>query len=129
MSGISAGKALGYATLPGLWPRVKSLFFSGFGTLAYFMALTYTMVRLLPPSHPYLDPRNIGQYGIRHVIAAALHELKFSWKNLDQIIIFFALMVVGLYDVITIGGERKRFPSCTAQLVLFLISHPTILNS
>jgi hypothetical protein len=92
VSGISAGKALGYATLPGLWPRVKSLFFSGFGTLAYFIALTYMMVRLLPPAHPYLDPRNIGQYGIRHVIAASLHELKFSWKNFDQIIIFFALM-------------------------------------
>lgn len=92
MTGISAGKAIGYATLPGIFPRVRSLFFSGFGNLAYFIALTYSMVRLIPGHHPYLNPQNIGQYGIRHVVAAAMHELKFDLKHIDQIVVFFALL-------------------------------------
>ena len=92
MAGVSAGKAVGYMVLPGVVPRVRKLFFSGFSTLAYFVALTYALVRLLPANHPYLDSNNIGKYGIRHVIAAALHELKFSWKNIDQILVFAAVM-------------------------------------
>ena len=92
MAGISAGKAIGCVALPRVIPRVKALFFSGFSTLAYFIALTYAMVRLLPEGHPYLDTRNIGKYGVRHVIAAALHDLKFAWKNIDQILVFFAVM-------------------------------------
>ena len=92
MAGLNAGKALGYAALPGVIPRVRGLFFSGFATLAYFVALTYALVRLLPEYHPYLDRRNIGKFGVRHVIAAALHDLTFSWKNIDQILVFFAVM-------------------------------------
>lgn len=92
MSGISAGKAIGYAMMPGIYPRLKGLFFSGFGTVAYFLAIIYSMVRLIPANHPYRDERNIGQFGVRHVIAAALHELRFEWRNIDQIIVFFALL-------------------------------------
>jgi hypothetical protein len=92
LTGITTGKALGYATLPGIFPRVRSLFFSGFGNLAYFIALTYAMVRLLPGHHPYLNPENIGKYGIRHVVAAAMHDLKFDLKHTDQVVVFFALL-------------------------------------
>lgn len=112
VSGFSTGKALGYAVLPGIWPRVKGLTFSGFGTLAYFIALTYSMVRLLPNNHPYLNSDNIGKYGIRHVIAAAMHELKFEWKNIDQIIIFFALL----------AGTTALLMYIAGAIVFFLVS-------
>ena len=70
------------------------------------------MVRLLPANHPYLNQENIGKYGIRHVIAAALHELKFSWKNLDQIIIFFALL----------AGSSALLVYIAATLLFLLVS-------
>lgn len=92
MASWDAGKAVGYMALPGIIPRVRSLFFSGFGIIAYLVALTYSLVRLLPRHHPYLDARNIGKYGIRHVLAAALHDLDFKWKNIDQILVYFAVM-------------------------------------
>lgn len=92
MRDISVGKAIGYATLPGILPRVKSLFMSGFGNIALLVAVVYSLVRLLPANHPYLEQRNIGKFGIRHVIAAAMQNLEFKWKNIDQIIVFFALM-------------------------------------
>ena len=54
--------------LPGIIPRVKDLYESGFGWVAHMMAMVYASVRLLPANHPYLDPKNIGRFGIRHVI-------------------------------------------------------------
>lgn len=92
MKTIRAGQIVSYAVLPGIVPRVRSLFASGFGTIAFLMARVYGMVRLLPPSHPYLQARNIGRYGLRHVIAEAANHLVLSRKNLDQILIFFALL-------------------------------------
>lgn len=92
MTGFNVGRAVAYATLPGILPRVRSLFLSGFGNLSQLLALVFAMVRLLPEDHPLLDPRNSGKYGIRHVTAAALNNLEFRWKNIDQIIVFFAIL-------------------------------------
>lgn len=57
------------------------------------MATIYAMVRLLPPSHPYLNPKNTGKYGIRHVITEAANNLTFNKSNIDQIVVFFALLM------------------------------------
>lgn len=78
--------------LPGIIPRARNLFASGFGYLAFLMANIYNIVRLLPAGHPYLNPQNIGRFGIRHVIAEAANNLVLSRKNIDQFIIFFALL-------------------------------------
>ena len=78
--------------LPEVLPRAKALFASGFGYLASLMATIYSSVRLLPPDHPYLDPKNTGRFGLRHVIAEAANNLVFKRQNLDQIVIFFALL-------------------------------------
>jgi conjugal transfer/type IV secretion protein DotA/TraY len=86
-----------YSMLPGIIPRVTDLFTSGFMHISYLMAVVYGALRLLPPDHPYLNPANRGLYTLRSVIAQASHNLKFSWKNIDQIIIFFTvLMGLGL---------------------------------
>ncbi len=89
---ITTGKVLGYFFMPRILPRVKNLFVSGFGYIPFLMAQVYAMVRLLPPAHPYLDPRNIGRFGIRHVIGEAANRLVLKKENFDQITIFIALL-------------------------------------
>jgi conjugal transfer/type IV secretion protein DotA/TraY len=84
-----------YAVLPGFRPRLQELFFSGFQYIPYFIALVYSMVKLLPANHPYLDAGNIGRFGLRHVIAEAANNLQLSSKNLDQIAMFL-VVIIGL---------------------------------
>lgn len=79
--------------LPGIIPRLKTLVTSGFGSLAYLMAIIYYSVRLLPPGHPYVNPANIGHFGVRHVVAQAANNLVLKKENIDQIIIFVALLI------------------------------------
>ncbi len=82
-----------YTLLPGVIPRVKAFFGSGFGWVATLMAQIYCNFRLLPPDHPYLNPANQGRFGIRHVIVEAANNLVFKKENIDQIIIFFTLIL------------------------------------
>ncbi len=89
---ITKGKIVKHAILPGFLPRIGAIFSSGFVHIAYFMAVIYQNVRLLPPEHPYLNPQNMGRYGIRHVVAEAANNLVFSRKNIDQIIVFFTIL-------------------------------------
>ncbi len=82
-----------YAVLPEIVPRLRDLFMTGFQFVAYFMALVYGSVRLLPHNHPYLNPTNMGRFGIRHVIAEAANNLVISTKNIDQIILFLCVLI------------------------------------
>jgi hypothetical protein len=90
-SQITTKKVIGYVALPGVIPRCRELFTSGFGHLSFLMAQIYAMVRLLPEGHAYLNPQNMGQFGIRHVVAEAANHLVFKKENIDQILIFFAV--------------------------------------
>jgi len=82
-----------YAIMPGFIPRLYTLFGSGFSTFAYYIALIFSMVHLLPPNHPYLLQQNFGKYGVRHVISQASRNLVFKRENTDQIIIFFTILI------------------------------------
>ncbi len=92
MLGITRREFINYSVMPGIGPRLKELFISGFQGVPFFMALVYQAVRLLPPNHPYTNQMNIGKFGIRHVIAEAANNLVFSRNNIDQIILFFTLL-------------------------------------
>ncbi len=81
-----------YMFLPEIGARIHSLFMGGFGYVPYFIAVVYQMVGLLPQNHPYLFPRNIGRFGIRHVVAEASRNLTFSWRNIDQLILFVSVL-------------------------------------
>ncbi|MCB1782876.1 MAG: DotA/TraY family protein [Alphaproteobacteria bacterium] len=95
MKSIRTRDVIAYMTLPRVLPRVKNFFSSGFAYVAFLMAQIYYMVRLLPVGHPYLNPANMGRFGLHHVIAEAARNLTFSKKNIDQIIVFgFLLMAV-----------------------------------
>ncbi len=90
--------------MPGIFPRIKQFLTSGFGYIAFLMAQIYSMVRLLPPQHPYLDPKNIGHYGIRHVIAQAANNLVMSKKNIDQIIVFILMLTGVVLILVQLGA-------------------------
>ena len=81
-----------YSLLPEVSPRVKNMIASGFGNLAFFMALVYRAVNLLPENHHFLRGESMGTFGIRDVLSEASSNLVFDVKHIDQIIIFFALI-------------------------------------
>lgn len=134
MSAIKAKKVLKYTLLPGVIPRLKELFGSGFGYLAFLMAQIYSLVRLLPNSHPYLNPQNIGRFGLRHVIAEAANHLVVNRKNIDQIIIFFALaaglvifalqFVFLAYTMLIAPALAQATPDLPQGLSIFVTSNP-----
>lgn len=93
MSTIRKTSAIQYVLLPGLKPRIKRLFGTGFVFFSTLMAQIYAMTGLLPQNHPYLNPANAGRFGIRHVIAEAANNLTLDRRNIDKIFIFFALLI------------------------------------
>lgn len=86
-------KVAKYALMPQVLPRLTELFFSGFAFFGYFIALVFSGTRLLPKGHPYLNPQNIGLYSIIDVIAAAGRGLRYRRENIDQIVIFYAILL------------------------------------
>ena len=82
-----------YALLPQILPRFGDLFFTGFHLFAFFMAQVYRGVRLLPADHPTLNPSNIGQFGVRDVIGAATRHLVWKRENIDQILVYMAILM------------------------------------
>ncbi len=81
-----------YILLPGIIPQIKELGRGGFGYLALLIATVYQAVRILPADHPYTKYENLGKFGIRKVIAAAANNVKLDRKNIDQVLIFFAVL-------------------------------------
>ena len=103
---ITHKNILSYTLLPQLAPRFKDLFGSGFQYIPYFIALVYGAVRLLPENHPYLNAQNVGQFGIRHVIAQAANNLTLSKNNLDQILLFIVTLfglVMAVIQIVLLG--------------------------
>jgi len=89
---VTVGKALKYSLLPGIVPRIRDFMSSGFTRVAFFIAYVYAAVGILPRHHPYLNPVNVGRYGLRHVLGEARRALVFKKENIDQIIIYFTVL-------------------------------------
>ncbi len=90
---INAKSVAKYVLLPGILPRAKELGSEGFGFLAFLFASVFNAVRILPAGHPYLLPGNMGKYTIRQVLAAAANNIELSRKNIDQIVVFVAIIL------------------------------------
>ena len=90
---ISKKEILKITFLPGIWPRTKDFFNSGFGFLAYLIAVIYNTVRILPSDHPYLKPDNFGTFSVKEAVAAAANNIQVNRKNIDQIIVFFTIIM------------------------------------
>lgn len=78
--------------LPEIFPRLRDLFGSSHGFLAYLLVIVYSTVKIIPPTHPYLKPNMRGQFGVRQAIAVAADNIQLSRKNIDQVLIFFGVM-------------------------------------
>lgn len=117
---ISGKQFLRYSVMPGVRPRLQNLFFSGFSYIPYFIALVYQTVKLLPPGHAYLNPANIGRFGIRHVIAEAANHLTISARNTDQILLFTLILValVIVFVQIILLGVALAFQPVFAGAVM-----------
>lgn len=83
---------LSYVFLPGIIPQVKELTRGGFGYFALLIANIYQVVRILPANHPYTKYENLGKFGLRAVVAEAANNVQVNKKNIDQIIIFMAVL-------------------------------------
>lgn len=125
-----------YAVLPGIIPRIMEFVRSGFAHIAYLIAVLYNTVRLLPPNHPYLDPRNMGKFGIRHVIAEASKNLVFKRQNIDQIIIFFTIIIglvllLGQFLILgfTLLASNPVIAATTVQITSQMFSNPSTLGA
>lgn len=92
ISNLTGRQVFNYMLMPEILPRLNNLFQKGFSSIATFMAFVYLGVKLLPQNHPYLQPHAFGSYGIRDVVREAASNLDYSYKHIDQIIIFFALI-------------------------------------
>ncbi len=107
-----------FSVLPGLRPRLQELFFSGFSYIPFFIALVYQVVKLLPADHPYLNPANIGRYGLRNVIGEAAGHLQLTVRNTDQVVMFFAVLVglaLVFIQVVLLGISLAFQPALSAQ--------------
>ncbi len=89
---IGTKQVLKYTFLPQVKPRLDNFLSAGFSNLASFMAMAYRGVRLLPENHPFIQRNATGTYGVMDVLKEASSNLNFSLKNIDQIIVFFALL-------------------------------------
>ncbi|MGZ9109166.1 MAG: DotA/TraY family protein [Micavibrio sp.] len=97
---IFARRAIKHALMPEVMPRMRELLGTGFGFVGYAMACVFQAARLLPRGHAYTNPVNIGAFGISQVLGQAALNLKFSIRNIDQIILF-VLMLVGSVLLLT----------------------------
>lgn len=100
---VTTKQVLKYTFLPGFMPRLNALLVTGFQFIPYFVASVFGAVRLLPTNHPYLNPSNMGQFGVRHAIAEAANNLEFSKDRIDQVILFFTILVGMALVVIQFG--------------------------
>lgn len=89
---INAKSVVKYVFLPGIVPRAKELGGEGFAYLSFLFASVFQAVRILPPNHPYVQPGNIGKFSIRQVIVAAANNIEVSRRNIDQVIVFAAIL-------------------------------------
>ncbi|USO08477.1 MAG: DotA/TraY family protein [Rhodospirillales bacterium] len=92
MPHVDKGALFRYTHMPEIFPRIRALG-QKFGHFAYVLALVYRSARLLPAGHPMLNPANIGRFGVRDVIATAANGLVVKRENIDQILIFGAVLV------------------------------------
>ncbi len=81
-----------YAFFPGILPRIKQFFGSGFALMASMIAVIYHNVGLIPHGHDYLKPHNLGRFGIRHVLIEARRNLVFDRENIDKVAVYFIIL-------------------------------------
>lgn len=91
-TGIPVRSIIRYTHMPEILPRIRAIG-AKLGHFAFMLALVYRSARLLPAGHPMLNPANIGRYGVVDVISTAANSLVIKRENIDQILIFSAVLL------------------------------------
>ena len=126
---IGAGDVVKYMTLPRILPRIAEFISTGFKTLAFFIACVLSTVRLIPANHPYMQSKNIGQFGIVQVLALAANNIEFRKGKADQIIVFsviIAAIAILALQVFTLLASFVMLPAM-AQIANIFAPYPTFI--
>lgn len=91
----NGAKFFRYTHMPEIMPRLRAIG-GKLGHFAYMLALIFRSTRLLPANHPMINPVNIGRFGITDVIATAANGLVLKRENMDQILVFGAVVMAML---------------------------------
>ncbi len=91
----NGGSVFRYTHMPEIFPRIRAIG-QKLGHFSFMLALVFRSARLLPANHPMLNPVNIGRFGVTDVIATAANGLVLKRENMDQIIVFGAVVMAML---------------------------------
>ncbi len=89
---INQTSVIKYMALPGILPRIGKLL-GGFKNLAYFIAVVFNTLRILPDNHPFLRAENHGTYSVYRVLIESRRHLVFDRRNIDKVTIFFVVLL------------------------------------
>lgn len=93
------GEAIKYLHLPEFGEKFRRLG-RKFGHFAFMLAMIFRSARLLPANHPMINPINIGRFGITDVIATAANRLVMKRQNMDQVLVFGAVMLAMIMVIV-----------------------------
>lgn len=108
--------------MPGIFPRLAGILFSGFGSVTYLIAIICFMVGLLPKNHPCFSKKNRENYGLAKILAAAADNVKFEWKHIDQIVIFGVILCGTVMMTLYIAGLVLYLVLTPAHALVFSLS-------
>lgn len=108
MATLTKGKIIKYAVLPEITPRILRLFSSGRGYIASWLFEVFLIVGLFDRNHVYAQARNTGKFGILNILSQAYSNIKWDFKYIDRIIIFFS--IIGAMAMMVL------------QIILFILS-------
>lgn len=104
--------------MPGIFPRLKDILFSGFGSVTQLIAIICFMGGLLPKNHPCFSKEKRNEYSLARILADAASGIEFQWKYIDKIVIFAVILcgtvMMWLY---------------VAAAILFVLSSPSFALS
>lgn len=87
----TAKQIAAYVMLPRVMPRVR-LLCRGNGFLASAVASSTAMLGLLPRSHSYMQPQNMGKFSVAAVFAECIRATRFTIWNADKILLLIAMI-------------------------------------
>jgi len=112
-SSLTFKSAAGYALLPGIIPRLRSLSRAVSGFLFVFIQI-FGASGLIDRNHPCLRPENIGRYRFWEIVALAAQNVVFDKKHLPQTLMFFAVL----------GSIALSVLTALARLTLIIFNIP-----
>ncbi len=86
---VSVGSAFGYAFLPGIIPRLRSLSWV-LSRFFFTFSQIFGIVGLIDRNHPCLQYQNIGYYRFTDVISLAFYNMWHDRKDVRKVVMFFA---------------------------------------